>query len=120
MGAILVPLVLILVVLVIGVVVVKQFSRREAERRQAVVRSDVETLEYHVPEGDDPAAVLAALHSAGFEAVTGEAQASHEVFVPCPRGRDSQRAEVRSVIERAPGQIDSGTTRPTTVRFADE
>jgi hypothetical protein len=68
MGAVLIPVILVLVVLVLGVLAVRRFSRAEVQRSDHLQNADRPTVRYQVPPGQDPAAVVAALRAAGYDA----------------------------------------------------
>ncbi len=98
------------------------FLRRAAKDRMrahdAVNNPEVETLGYRVPEGQDPAAVMAALRGEGFEPV-GDRDDDQSVLVPCRSDRDRDR--VRSAIAAAGMNLeDEGGHGPDRVRFTDE
>jgi hypothetical protein len=120
MGAILGPLLLIVVVLGFGAYAVVLMSRRQMQREDRAKRPDVETLRYHVPTGQDPAAVIAALHEEGFEAVEDHDAGFGQVLIPCLDGKDRERARARAVIGQAPLNLDGDPCDAPPVRFADE
>jgi hypothetical protein len=68
MGAVFVPILLVLVVLVVGVLAVQRFTRDEVEHSDRLQADDRPTLRYEVPSGQDPALVLADLRQAGYDA----------------------------------------------------
>jgi len=120
MGAVLVPVILVLVLLALGLVIFKRLGR-DGDRRREEVMSASYTLRYDVPAGQDAAAVLVALSRHGFEAVADPGD-PHALVIMCPLGID-QREEVRVVLENEAmqtldgrdGQLDAGP-----VRFLDE
>lgn len=121
MAAVLVPIVLVILVLVIGAVVVVRMSRRSQEREDWAKSSETEALRYHVPEGQDPVAVITALRQEGFEPVQDSATAGRDVLIPCPSGKDRERARVRAIIEYvAPLNLEGDPADTPAVRFADE
>ena len=76
-------------------------------RDQSLAREEVEaelhdphtaTLEYSVPTGQDPVAVLAILERAGFTVGVDPHGAHQVVLVKCPDGRDRDRGVVRELI----------------------
>jgi hypothetical protein len=81
----------------------------------------VETLDYVVPEGQDPAVVLAALHQNGVEAAP-DSGAKQLVHVACAPTNDGERERVRSIIEAInTSAIDAGVPFDAgAVRFEDE
>jgi hypothetical protein len=89
-------------------------------RDQSIARERIEaelhdtrtpTLEYSVPTGQDPAAILAVLERAGYTAGVDSHGAHQVVMVKCPDGPDGDRTKVRTLIESA---------HVGAVRFADE
>src|SRR5262245_23557086 len=73
-----------------------------------------ETLAYHVPEGQDAAALIVALGRAGYTAVEDDEGGTHQVLVFCPGSRQEARPRVRAVLQEV------GGPRPAEVVFADE
>ena len=120
MGAVLVPVVIVLVLLVLGLVMVKRLGRDGDQRRDEVMTAP-HTLRYDVPAGQDPAAVLVALSRHGFEAVA-DPDDVHALVIKCPLG-SAQREEVRVVLENEAMQtLDEQDEHVSTgpVRFLDE
>jgi hypothetical protein len=120
MGAVLVPVVIVLVLLAVGLVLVKRLGREGDQRRDEVMTAS-HTLRYDVPAGQDPAAVLVALSRHGFEAVA-DPDDVHALVIMCPLG-SAQREEVRVVLENEATQTldeqdDHVPAGP--VRFLDE
>ena len=75
-----------------------------AERERVSVElhsAEIPTLEYAVPDGQDPTVILAALEKAGYTATADPHHAHQRVLIACPGGVDRQRARARSVIESA-------------------
>jgi len=116
MGAALVPLVIVLAVLVLVGAVVVAFSRRQARERQEVLESD--TVSFRVPEGQDPAALLAALHTAGYDAALATA-ATDPVLAVTTEG-PADREAIRSVIATAPTNPEGDHLGTREIRFLDE
>jgi hypothetical protein len=116
MGAALVPLVMVLAALVLIAVGLAAFGRRQARRRQEVLEGH--TVRYPVPDWQDPAPILAALHRAGYTAVMAGATAERvvAVHVETPESREA----VRSVIAGAPLNLDEDRPAPHDVRFLDD
>lgn len=83
-------------------------------------RTETNRLVYVVPEGQDPAAVLADLDKAGYPASLEERSGDRVVGIECPQGIDRSRAVVRSVIAGAGTAIEDGAPPELGVRFADE
>lgn len=93
-------------------------------RDQSLLRERVEaelhdprtsTLEFSVPTGQDPVAILAALERAGYTAGVDPHGAHQVVLVKCPEGPGGERRTVRAVIESA-----LSTSPRTAVHFVDE
>lgn len=106
-----------------AVVIVMAFQRWSNDRMEleSMLADDpLDTLEYVVPEGQDPAEVLSALRSEGYVAALDPHTPTRLVHVECPGGKDRERARVRSVISAAATAIDDGAAMPGPVRFADE
>ena len=95
MSAVLVPILLVILVLVIASVAVVRMNRRKEAREARAKSGETEFLRYRMPEGQDPAAVLAALRQEGFDPVQDSETAGREVLIPCPAGKDRERARVR-------------------------
>lgn len=101
MGALFVPIVIVLIFLVAGAVALVAMSRRRQEAKEHVERPEVKTVRYRIPPGQDPAAVVSALSAAGFDAV--EYATADELAVPYDS--DSERARIEQVIAEAPGHL---------------
>ena len=120
MGALLVPVILVVVVLIVGALLAVRFSRRERALADSI-GEDVPALRYHVPEGQDVAALVAALRNQGYEAATDHASGGRELLVSCPGGADAaQRGRVRAVIEHAALNMERDRADAGPVRFIDE
>lgn len=125
MGAVLVPVILLIVVLVAAWFAVKRFGRREVERSDRLQNADRPTLRYEVPAGQDPAAVLAGLRQAGYDAsADSEPGPSSPIVIIGDRGGEPDREEVRRALCELDGTNvvpeESGQVRRTQVRFVDE
>ena len=101
MGALLIPIVIVLAVAVLAVVAVTRLGKRRTQVAERVDRPEVPTLRHPIEPGVDPAAVVAELSRAGYSAV--EDQAAHEIVVPVESEEDRQRAQ--RIIEQAPGGL---------------
>jgi hypothetical protein len=85
-----VVIVVIVVLLLAGALLAGRIGARAARRRrEAVVDTDVETLRYRVPNGQDPAMLVASLTHSGFAAVTEPVRDGKDVVVSCPDGWDT-------------------------------
>jgi hypothetical protein len=121
MGALLVPILIVLVTLVAGVVVLRRWSAGREQLGDELEDPGTPTLAYRVPAGQDPAVVLAALEGDGYVAAA-DPDDTRLVRVRCPARLGCERARVRAVIETAAvtamdtgAPIDAGP-----VRFEDE
>jgi hypothetical protein len=123
-GLLVIALIIIGVLVFGGIALVSggRFSSRQGDV-QAEAKAGTDMLRYHVPEGWDPAMVLAALQKEGFEAVPdlNGSGATQDLLIPCRDGVERHRAHVRAVIESAEqanfmGDLD----QLPQVRFADE
>jgi len=129
MGALIV-LVLIVVVAVAAVAAGVARAQRAQERSVAAAeaaeaRADGSAggpgaLRYHVPDGQDPVAVVAALSAAGIDATYEARSDLADILITTPAGADRERARVRAAIEQAPIDMEGHSMPPHEVRFADE
>jgi hypothetical protein len=120
MGFIVLGVVLVAVLVWLAV----QASRWAAARSQVdhtLASPAAATLDYVVPEGQDPAVVLAALHDNGVQAAP-DVGARQLVHVACPPTSNGERERVRSIIEGIHRSgIDAGAPFDAgAVRFEDE
>ena len=126
MGAVLVPVILLLVVLVAAAYAVKRFGRREIEHSDHLQNADRPTLRYEVPAGQDPAAVLTELRRAGYDASADSepGPSSPVVIIGTITGDAPDREQLRATLDQLdlvnvdPG-VDVPMDRPA-VRFMDE
>jgi hypothetical protein len=126
MGAVLVPVILLIVVLVLAWFAVQRFGRREIQRSDRLQNADRPTLRYQVPEGQDPAAVLAGLRQAGYDASADSepGPSSPTVIIGDAHGGEPDREGVRRTLTELDGTNvvpeESGRVRRSRVRFVDE
>jgi hypothetical protein len=125
MGAVLVPVILLIVVVVLAAFAVKRFSSRELRHSDRLRSDDGATLRYEVPAGQDPAVVLAGLRQAGYDAsADSEPGPSSPIVIIDARGSDPDREAVRRALTELDGTNvvpeESGHVRRTRVRFVDE
>jgi len=125
MGAILVPVILLLIVLVAVAVVIKRFGGREIDHSDRLQNADRPTLRYEVPAGQDQAMVLAELRSAGYDASPDSepGPSSPIVIIGMPGGGAPDREELRARLARTSVNVDPGVEAPIQrppVRFLDE
>jgi hypothetical protein len=121
MGAILVPLLVVLAIVVVLALGVRTWSSRRLHTSEQLAGPEAPTLDYHVPPGQDPVVVLSALTGDGFEATTDPADATL-VHISCPAGLERARARARATIRSADATaIDHGApANAHEVRFVDE
>jgi hypothetical protein len=81
-----------------------------------------ETLDYVVPEGQDPAVIRAALSKEGYDANLDPRSGDQLLHIEYRGGGDRDRARVRAIIESVDtSAIDAGVpVEWAPVRFADE
>jgi hypothetical protein len=126
MGAVLVPMLLILVAAALGWLAVRRFTQREVSRSERLQDADRPTLRYEVPAGQDPAAVLIGLREAGYEASPDSepGPSSPLVIIGTPTGEAPDREQLRVVLARITGTnvvpSESETVQRHRVVFADE
>jgi hypothetical protein len=125
MGAVLVPVILVLIVLVLGVVAVKRFTRAEIDHSDRLQADDRATLRYQVPPGQDPALVLAGLRQAGYDAsADSERGPSSPIVIIGATGGAPDREAVRRTLTDLDGTNvvpeESGSVDRSRVRFEDE
>jgi len=98
-----------------------RWAAARSEVDAVIAEPSVRTLDYAVPEGQDPAVVVAALRENGLEAAP-DVGAKQLVHVACAATSDADRERVRSIIEAVrTSSIDAGAPfEPGVVRFEDE
>lgn len=120
---------LLLLIAVLAVLVVLYFTggfalmRRRREQTPALpseATPEQASLRYPVPDGQDPAAVIAALRLAGYDAARDSDGNTNDIVIACDEDTPQVRERVRTVIaEDAPLNLE-GDAMPGEVRFADE
>jgi regulator of protease activity HflC (stomatin/prohibitin superfamily) len=122
MAGVLIATVVAVVVLVwIVLYVIREQTRAQQKVDETLHDAQTPTLEYEVPTGQDPAAILAALESEGYLATVDTTLPHQVVLVACPAGTDRERARVRAVIQSASvSAMDDGVPLQVEVRFRDE
>lgn len=125
MGAVLVPVILVLILVVLAAIAVKGFSRAEVRHSDRLQNADRPTLRYEVPRGQDPAAVLAGLHQAGYEASPdSEPGPSSPIVIIGDTGGAPDREAVRRTLSDLDGTNivpeESGQVHRSRVKFVDE
>lgn len=79
------------------------------------------SLRYHVPVGQDPAAVIAALWQGGYEVVREHAPTHiQDLIITRPDGAGLERNAVRAAIARAPIDLEGAPAPGHEVVFGDE
>lgn len=114
-----VPLAFLVLVSVVAV----RYFRQDEERKYAEATGEVvDSLRYHIPPGQDPAAVLASLRLEGYDAVCDDRFDDPDVLILTPAGRDRERAHVRAVLAHSTPTNLEGDRQPAgrLIRFADE
>jgi hypothetical protein len=125
MGAVLVPVLLVLIVMVVGAIAVKRFTRAEIDHSDRLQADERPTLRYQIPAGQDPALVLAGLRRAGYDAsADSEPGPSSPIVIIGATGGAPDREAVRRALADIDGTNvvpeESGTVDRTRVRFEDE
>jgi hypothetical protein len=126
MGAVLVPVLLIVLALVVGTIVVKRFGSAEVEHSDRLQNADRPTLRYEVPPGQDPAVVIAALSGDGYDvSPDSEPGPSSPIVIIGRRGggapdREAVRASLTLLDETNIDPPTSGSVERGRVRFLDE
>lgn len=127
MGAVLVPVIAVLVVIVAGALAVRRFGRNEREHSDRLQADDRATVRYQVPPGQDPAAVLAQLRQAGYDAsADSEPGPSSPILIIGSRSAaEPDRERLRVILANASVNVDpsldsESEQTPGTVRFVDE
>ena len=119
MSAVLVAVLVIVIPVVVVIAAIGALRRRRDAVMGEVEAYPTDTLRYHVPEGQDPAAVLAALETDGYHATLAPSPNTDDVLIPCRAGSDRERAHVRAVIAHADQNME-GDPGDRPVLFADE
>jgi hypothetical protein len=124
-GAVLVPVIMLLIVLVLASMALKRFSGRQVAQSDRLQNADRPTLRYAVPPGQDPALVVAELTKAGYDASPdSEPGPSSATVIIGSHGGEPDRESVRQTLARIDGtNIVASESEPVQrdhVRFADE
>ena len=122
MGALIIPVLIVIGIVVVAVLGVRHLAR--GERRHAEdLRTTDRSVRYRVPPGQDPAEVVSALRSWGYDAAPDSTGGTGpEVLIRLGSGGGPDREEVRQVLGNArPRNADGqpGDQQPP-VRFLDE
>jgi hypothetical protein len=125
MGAVLVPVILLIVVIVAVALALKRFGRREVQQSDRLQNADRPTLRYEVPAGQDPAVVLAGLRQAGYDvSADSEPGPSSPIVIIGAGGGSPDREEVRRTLTDLDGTNivpdESAPVQRSRIRFLDE
>jgi len=116
--------VLIPLVIIVGVafLATRWFRQSEQLKRREARAGAVDSLRYHVPPGQDPAAILAALQLEGYQAVRDDGQTTQDILILTPSGADLERLRIRAVLAHESRLKLEGDPTPADqeIRFADE
>jgi hypothetical protein len=121
MSSAILPIIIVIALVVLAYLGMRSFGRRARTESDALAHPRTPTLDYRVPDQQDPAVVSAALRAEGFTS-TSDPSDARLLHVDCPSGVDRARAHVRSVIASVrTTTVDAGQPfDPGEVRFADE
>ncbi|SFB79666.1 hypothetical protein SAMN04487968_101555 [Nocardioides terrae] len=119
MSAVLVPVLVLVVLALVAMAAVRVLRRRDEAVKAEAFSPNTDTLRYHVPEGQDPAAVIAALEVEGYRATLAPAPSIDDVLIPCRAGAERERAHVRAVIAHSALNME-GDPGDHPVVFIDE
>jgi hypothetical protein len=116
---------IIIGIIVLGVLLVVALGGfgASASRRETALDPRIETLRYHVPAGQDPTVLVAALSKDGYVAAEELVAGEEYIGVACPAGRDRERAHVRAIIastHRTTLEEGKNDFEPGRVVFEDE
>ena len=112
---------LLAVLVLLGAFVVVPWLRGESRRRARLTEPEHRSLVYEVPEGQDPAAIVAALRQDGLEATEVMRQGRQRIVISDPGGSEEVRSRARVVIAQGTDLNLEGDPAPTRkVTFADE
>jgi len=126
MGAVLVPVILVVIVAVLAFVAVKAFSRREVEHSDQLQAAHRYSVRYQVPPGQDPAVVLHRLESEGYDvSPDSEPGPSSPILIIGTQDatildREAVRATLAELDETNINPEESGPVDRHAVKFVDE
>lgn len=92
------------------------------KRHRGRIMDEVESLRFRVPEGADPAVIIATLRKNGFDATSDIGRAGHQdVVIACPQGKERARPQVRSILAGESGiNFEGDQSGPPPIEFVDE
>jgi hypothetical protein len=125
MGAVLVPVILVVIVLVLAALAIKRFGRAQVEHSDRLQNADRPTLRYAVPPGQDRAVVLTGLKQAGYDvSPDSEPGPSSPILIIGSQSGAPDREAVRRTLEDIEGTHsyppESGQAQRSEVKFVDE
>lgn len=99
-----------------------QALSEQIQHDRELAEPDVDTLDYEVPEGQDPAVVTTALSVNGLEAAADHVSGRQLVHIACSPADTLAREQARGVIEGiGTTSLDAGAPMdPRRVHFVDE
>ena len=106
MGALLIPVLIVVALAVVAVVGLTRLTKQRTAEAEHVDRPEVRTVRHRIEPGADPAVAISALHQAGYDAV--EDHAAHEIVVPIDSAED--RVRVARIIDEAPRGFENPET----------
>lgn len=126
MGAIAIPVVLVVIIGVAGAMALVRFTRDKRAKTDAL-RARASTLRYTVPNGVEPVTVVVGLRRSGYEAeLDATTGSSADVLISCIGGHRPNRDSVRKALALITNDHDETqaprdrAVSPRSVRFADE
>jgi hypothetical protein len=112
---------LLAVVVLLAIYVVVPWMRGQERERERITDSRQASLVYEVPEGRDPATIVAALRNDGLEATEVLRQGRQRVVIACPEGREDLRPRARALIaHEADLNVEGDPAVKGEVTFVDE
>jgi hypothetical protein len=112
---------LLAIIVLVAIYVVVPWARRQERERKRITDSHHESLVYEVPEGQDPAAIVAALRNDGLEATEVLRHGRQRVVIACPEGRADLRPRARALIaNEADLNFEGDPAKNRDVTFVDE
>jgi hypothetical protein len=126
MGAVLVPVLIVVIVALLVWLAVRSFSHREHEHSDRLRAERSNALLYEVPPGQDPAVVLVHLESEGYDvsADDGAGAASPILIIGSRDSAEPDREAVRRALHECQSTNinpeESAALEPHAVRFVDE
>jgi len=113
--------VLLAIIVLAAVYVVVPWMRGESRLRERLTEPGKESLVYEVPEGQDPATVVAALRNNGLEAAEVMREGRQRVVISEASAGEDLRSRAREIIAKeADLNLEGDPSAPRKVTFADE